>query len=132
MANVTPATEHPRATPVVGLLAEGIIPNFEHIVAAWNAGRVPVLFFALDFGHGHDVWPRELGWKGQRVQLARMTKSQVFRYANALVWLCPNGQAARWLRRTRGPHRLLVLCDGGRRACLNFTPEAGFTSEPGA
>ena len=136
-------TELPTATPtpVDGLRAEGILPNLERIVASWNDGRVPALFYAPDRTLDDCAWlpsgglRSDLRWAGGCVEFVRMTRQQVTKCADSMQWVCTDGKGAaraRWLRRRRGvgAPRLLVFCNRGPLH-LDFDHENGFTPAPG-
>ena len=127
-------------SPVDGLRSEGILPNIDRIVAAWNAGRIPAIFYAPDGNLDTcAVLPKrqlssDLGWSGGRVEVVTMTRQQVTRYADALQWIGTDAKGAaaraRWLRRGNGVPRLLAFCNRGP-LYLNFDLETGFAPEPG-
>ena len=127
--------------PVDGLRTEGILPNLERIVASWNAGRVPALFYAPDRTLDDCAWlpsgglRSDLRWAGGCVEFVRMTRQQVTKCADSMQWVCTDGKGAaraRWLRRRRGvgAPRLLVFCNRGPLH-LDFDHENGFTPAPG-
>lgn len=124
----------PWATLALGVvLKEGVTPNLGRLLKVWDAGHIAVMFFDVEAEIGADYvkFGRGcFGWKGGRIELARMKKQDRTRYINGIGCEYAAGKAvARWLRRSGGARLIVFVRDGV--LCLNFDPDTGFTVEPG-
>lgn len=117
------------------LQVEAIAPNAEAIAAILRDRDVAVIFFEVGDGPAEarsaaEGGARALGWKGGRVEIARMTKTRAAKVADLIEKSNPaDASAIAWLRRRTG-HRVFVVARVGT-LCVDHAEGTGFSVAPG-